>query len=64
MRLLNLKTFDVPLIRATTADGQLLESQGGQLAVQVAPALEARTFGNSQSSSETAGRVIGLMVGR
>ncbi|MAH12888.1 MAG: hypothetical protein CMO33_04005 [Verrucomicrobia bacterium] len=39
-----LEDFDVPLIRATTADGQLLESQGGQLAVQVAPALEARTL--------------------
>ena len=36
--------FDLPLLRAATSSGQLLEGQKGQVAVQVAPALEASTL--------------------
>ena len=39
-----LQAFNAPLIRATTPEGQLMEDQKGQVAVQVAPALEARTL--------------------
>ena len=39
-----LETFTAPSLRATTPAGQLLEEQSGQVAIQVAPALEARTL--------------------
>ena len=39
-----LAEFVVPMIRAASAEGQLIETQSGQLAIQVAPALEAETL--------------------
>ena len=38
------KEFDLPLLRSSTPTGQILADQKGQVAVQVAPALEASTL--------------------
>jgi hypothetical protein len=56
-----LERFNAPLIRATTPEGQLIEDQQGQVAVQVAPALEARTLELHSLRSRPRSRVSGWL---
>ncbi len=59
-----LETFNVPLLRATSPSGQLLEEQSGQVAVQVAPALEARTLESKNLRSRPRSAVAGWLADR